>query len=106
MQRVEIDGDGLTLEDLERVAADTSTRVAMAAGVEERIARSRAVVEDAARRGAVVYGVTTGFGRLAETVIPLDRIEELQINLIRSHACGTGPALPRHEVRAITLLRA
>ncbi len=104
--RVEIDGDGLTLEDVERVARDAATEVALAPGVEERIVRSRAVVEDAIRHGAVVYGVTTGFGRLAETVIPLDRIEELQINLIRSHACGTGPALPRDEVRAITLLRA
>jgi histidine ammonia-lyase len=104
--RVEIDGDGLTLEQVEQVAHSVGAEVALAAGVEERILRSRAIVEDAIRRGAVVYGVTTGFGRLAETVIPLDRIEELQINLIRSHACGTGPALPREEVRAITLLRA
>jgi histidine ammonia-lyase len=103
---VEIDGDGLRLEDVERVAVDTAASVALAAGVEERIVRSRAVVEDAIRRGAVVYGVTTGFGRLAETVIPLERIEELQINLIRSHACGTGPALSRAETRAVTLLRA
>jgi histidine ammonia-lyase len=106
MRRVEIDGDGLTLEDLEAVATGADARVALAPGVEERIVRSRAVVEDAIRHGAVVYGVTTGFGRLAETVIPLDRIEELQINLIRSHACGTGPALSRAETRAITLLRA
>jgi histidine ammonia-lyase len=106
MQRVEIDGDGLTLEELERVATGAETEVALAAGVEARILRSRAIVEDAIQRGAVVYGVTTGFGRLAETVIPLDRIEELQINLIRSHACGTGPALTRAETRAITLLRA
>jgi histidine ammonia-lyase len=103
---VEIDGDGLRLEDVERVAVDTAASVALAAGVEERILRSRVVVEDAIRRGAVVYGVTTGFGRLAETVIPLERIEELQINLIRSHACGTGPALSRAETRAVTLLRA
>lgn len=106
MRRVEIDGDVLTLEEIERVARASDTEVALAAGVEERIVRSREVVEDAIRRGAVVYGVTTGFGRLAETVIPLHRIEELQINLIRSHACGTGPALSRHETRAITLLRA
>jgi histidine ammonia-lyase len=104
--RVEIDGDGLTLEQVEQVAHSVGIEVALAPGVEERILRSRAVVEDAIGRGAVVYGVTTGFGRLAETVIPLDRIEELQINLIRSHACGTGPALPREAVRAITLLRA
>ncbi len=104
--RIEIDGDSLTLEDIGRVAADTSAIVALAAGVEARIARSRAVVEDAITRGAVVYGVNTGFGRLAETVIPHERIEELQLNLIRSHACGTGPALGRAETRAVTLLRA
>ena len=106
MRRIEIDGDGLALEELERVATDTSTEVGLAPGVEERILRSRAVVEDAVREGRVVYGVTTGFGRLAETSIPLDRIEELQLNLIRSHACGVGPALPRAETRAVTLLRA
>ena len=104
--RIEIDGDTLALEDIERVATDLSTEVVLAPGVEERIVRSRAVVEDAIARGAVVYGVTTGFGRLAETVIPLDRIEELQLNLIRSHACGTGAPLTRAETRAITLLRA
>ncbi|HEV7588234.1 MAG TPA: histidine ammonia-lyase [Longimicrobium sp.] len=106
MQRVDIDGDGLTLEDIVRVAEDPATPVALAAGVVERVLRSRRVVEDAIARGAVVYGVTTGFGRLAETVIPLDRIEELQLNLIRSHACGTGPPLSRAETRAVTLLRA
>src|SRR3954466_6493849 len=122
MQRVEIDGDGLSLEEIKRVARDPAQQVALATGVEARIARSRRVVEDAVARGAVVYGVTTGFGRLAETVIPLDRIEELQLNLIRSHACGTGPPPPpprprtppcapgpplsRAETRAVTLLRA
>jgi histidine ammonia-lyase len=106
LRRVEIDGDGLTLEDIVRVAEDPPAEVALAAGVEARVLRSRAVVEDAVARGAVVYGVTTGFGRLAETVIPLDRIEELQLNLIRSHACGTGPPLSRAETRAVTLLRA
>ena len=106
MPRVEIDGDGLGIEEIERIASDPSTEVALADGVEARILRSRAVVEDAVREGRIVYGVTTGFGRLAETSIPLDRIEELQLNLIRSHACGVGPALPRAETRAITLLRA
>jgi histidine ammonia-lyase len=105
-QRIEIDGDNLTLEDIERVALDCTAEVALAAGTEERIRRSRAVVDAALRDERVVYGVTTGFGRLAETVIPVDRVEELQLNLIRSHACGVGPALPRAETRAITLLRA
>ena len=105
-QRIEIDGDTLTLDDIERVAFDCKVEVALAPGTEERILRSRAVVETALREERVVYGITTGFGRLAETVIPIDRVEELQLNLIRSHACGVGPALPRAETRAITLLRA
>ncbi|HST57797.1 MAG TPA: aromatic amino acid lyase, partial [Longimicrobium sp.] len=104
--RIEIDGSTLTLEDVERVATDLDTRVALAPGAEERILRSRAVVERALAGGATVYGVTTGFGRLAETPIPPDRLEELQINLIRSHACGVGAPLPRTETRAMTLLRA
>jgi histidine ammonia-lyase len=104
--RIEIDGDTLSLEDVERVAAGAEAQVALADGVEERVRRSREVVEAAVRGGQTVYGVTTGFGRLAETPISLDRLEELQINLIRSHACGVGPALSRAETRAVTLLRA
>lgn len=104
--RIEIDGEGLTLEQVERVANDPSVEVAVAPAAEERIRRSRAVVERALAEGRVVYGLTTGFGRLAETVIPQDRVEELQLNLIRSHACGVGPGMARAEVRAITLLRA
>src|SRR4051812_3525189 len=69
LRRVEIDGDGLTLEDIVRVAGEPATEVALAAGVEARVLASRAVVDAAIRRGDVVYGVSTGFGRLAETVI-------------------------------------
>jgi histidine ammonia-lyase len=54
----------------------------------------------------VVYGVTTGFGRLADVAIPRNHLAELQLNLIRSHACGIGPPLPTEEVRAVMLLRA
>jgi histidine ammonia-lyase len=104
--RIEIDGDGLTLEQVEQVATDLQVEVALAPGTVERIRRSREVVERALAENRVVYGLTTGFGRLAETVIPQERVEELQLNLIRSHACGVGPAMARAEVRAITLLRA
>jgi histidine ammonia-lyase len=54
----------------------------------------------------VVYGVTTGFGKLSEVAIPPDRLAELQVNLVRSHAAGVGPLLPEREVRAMMLLRA
>jgi histidine ammonia-lyase len=105
-QRIEIDGDGLTLEQIEHVARGDGAEVAFAAGTVERMRRSRAVVEAAVASGGIVYGVTTGFGRLSDVAIAHDRLEELQINLIRSHACGVGMPLPRHESRAITLLRA
>ena len=104
-ERIGIDGDGLTLEDVERVARHGAP-VELTAGAVERMRRSRAVVERAVAEGRVVYGLTTGFGRLSEVAIPLDRLEELQINLIRSHACGVGAPLPREEARAVTLLRA
>ena len=106
MERIGIDGNGLTLEAIERVARGDGVRVELTPAALERMRRSRAVVERAVERGEVVYGVTTGFGRLAEVAIPLDRLEELQINLIRSHACGVGAPLPRAESRAVTLLRA
>ncbi len=55
---------------------------------------------------AVVYGVTTGFGKLSDIAIPHDRLAELQVNLVRSHAAGVGDLLPEREVRAMMLLRA
>ncbi|HET7275431.1 MAG TPA: histidine ammonia-lyase [Longimicrobiaceae bacterium] len=105
VEKLLIDGDNLTLEDLERVAR-SDVEVALGDGVREKIVRSRAVVEAAVQSGRVVYGVTTGFGRLSEVAIPHDKIEELQLNLIRSHACGVGEPLSREETRAVTLLRA
>jgi histidine ammonia-lyase len=104
--RVEIDGETLSLEDIARVAAGADVEVSLQADALERIRRSRAVVEEAVRSGRVVYGVTTGFGRLSDVVVERERLEELQQNLIRSHACGVGTPLPRAETRAITLLRA
>ena len=53
----------------------------------------------------MVYGVTTGFGQLATTRIPIDQVRQLQLNLIRSHAVGVGEPLPRDVVRAAMLLR-
>jgi histidine ammonia-lyase len=86
--------------------AGAEVEVSLHAEALERIRRSRAVVEEAVRSGRVVYGVTTGFGRLSDVVVERGRLEELQENLIRSHACGVGTPLPRTETRAITLLRA
>lgn len=56
--------------------------------------------------GERIYGVNTGFGKLADTVIPAADLAQLQVNLIRSHAVGWGPILNREEVRSMILLRA
>jgi histidine ammonia-lyase len=105
LETVRIDGESLRLEDVESVAVG-GTRVSINPGAMEAMRRSREVVERALTAERVVYGVTTGFGRLSDVVVSRDRLEELQLNLIRSHACGVGAPLPRAAVRAITLLRA
>jgi histidine ammonia-lyase len=101
-----LDGATLTLEGLEEVCGESGRPVGLAADARSRVERAREVVDRAVRENRVVYGLTTGFGRLAETVISSDRLEELQLNLIRSHACGVGRPLSRAETRAVTLLRA
>jgi len=104
--QLEIYGDRLRLEDIERVARGEVAEVRLAAEARERVEAARAFVERIVEERRVVYGITTGFGALAHVVIPPDRIRELQANLIRSHASGVGAPLPVDEVRAITLLRA
>ena len=99
-----VDGRGLTLEDVERVADGARARLAPEAS--RRMEASRAVVEAVISSGRAVYGVTTGFGRLADTAIPRDRLAALQVNLLRSHAAGVGEPLPERDGRAIALLRA
>ncbi len=97
---VELRGGDLTLADVERVARPPYAPVVLAASARERITAARALVERAVAEGRVVYGITTGFGALAEVVIPPDHIRELQLNLIRSHAGGVGAPLPEAEARA------
>src|SRR5262249_28046121 len=66
---------------------------------------SREIVDDIERQGRPVYGVSTGFGALANTFIAPERRAELQHALIRSHAAGVGAPMPREVVRAMMLLR-
>jgi histidine ammonia-lyase len=70
-----------------------------------RIRASAASVERIVAGGETVYGINTGFGLLANTAIPADRLAELQRNLILSHSCGLGDALPRHVVRLMIVLK-
>jgi histidine ammonia-lyase len=103
---VQVQGE-LALEQVERVARGAGrVRVQLAPDARERVVAARAVVDAIVREERVVYGITTGFGALSEVVVPRDRIRELQVNLIRSHAAGVGTPLDEIETRAIMLLRA
>jgi len=100
-------GHAVSLEQLDAVARGTAT-VVLPDDVRARIDRAREAVDRLARDGDAapnVYGVNTGFGALAETRIAAEQIRALQRNLVRSHACGVGPLLPREAVRAMMFLR-
>src|SRR5512139_849475 len=100
-----IDGASLDLAALEAVARE-GRPVRLADAARQAVRASRRVVDEAVSRGAVVYGVTTGFGSFADVHIPLDRLRELQLNLLRSHAAGVGAPLGETETRDLLLLRA
>jgi histidine ammonia-lyase len=80
--------------------------VALDSDAAERMRTSRAVIERLVADGATVYGVTTGFGDLANVRIEPEQVAELQRNLVRSHTAGVGDPLPADVVRAMLLLRA
>ena len=102
---VVLDGNALTIDDVFSVAV-RSAPVKLAPLARDRAMQTRRHIEALVERKAVAYGVTTGFGKLSDVVIPIDRLAELQVNLIRSHAAGVGALLPEREVRAMMLLRA
>jgi histidine ammonia-lyase len=104
-QAIEVDGHSLTLDDVVGVARH-GRRVSLGDDTRERMSRVRAVIESKVAAGEAVYGVTTGFGKLSDVAIPAERLSELQVNLVRSHAAGVGALLPEDEVRAMMLLRA
>jgi len=100
-----LDGESLTVEQVVRVAAKDEA-VSLAPQALEKMLRSRAVIERLEGGALPVYGVNTGVGHLANVRIPRAELEQLQRNVVRSHACGVGQPLTRQEVRAMMLIRA
>ena len=105
MVSVSIDGRSLDLEDVALVARGEAHAV-LAPEAVERMAASRAIVDACVDEGLVRYGITTGFGKFSDIVISASDNENLQRNLIMSHACGMGEPFPEEIVRAMILLRA
>ncbi len=104
MNKIYIDGNSLSLEQVKAVAED-NVIIELTQEAKEKIQVCRDYVDKIIADGKIVYGLTTGFGKFANITIPADKLEELQENLIISHATGVGPYFSKSETRAIMLLR-
>ncbi|MGA6956975.1 MAG: histidine ammonia-lyase [Candidatus Acidiferrales bacterium] len=105
MSAIQIDGENLSCEILYRIVFDGAP-VELAPAARKKMLASRAVIERLIASDQAVYGVNTGFGKLASVRISREQIGELQVNLVRSHACGMGAPLSEAETRAMLALRA
>ena len=104
MKKVAVDGETLTIQDVAAVAR-CGVEVVIPQKTRKKVTRCRRILEEFVEERKVVYGVTTGFGALGSVRIPPEKIKQLQLNLIRSHASGVGKPLPKDATRALMLLR-
>jgi len=99
-----LDGNSLSVDDLVELGK-FHFKINLTKEAEEKVKASRAVIDQIVKENRVVYGITTGFGKFARTVIEKDKLRELQENLIRSHAAGVGKALTPEKTRMLLALR-
>jgi histidine ammonia-lyase len=102
---IALTGNDLTFEQLYAVTLQHES-VEIAPDAVARMKASRSVVDRLLAAGQTAYGINTGFGKLASVRISSEQVRQLQINLVRSHACGVGTPLSEPETRAMILLRA
>ncbi len=105
MKTIILDGNSLNLEDLIKIGKNRA-KVKLSDKAIENVNRAREVVDKIVRENRVVYGVTTGFGQFSNVVIDKKDVEELQYNLLRSHAAGVGDYFDKEIARMIMVLRA
>src|SRR5271166_3685826 len=98
-------GNDLTFNELYAVAFHHD-RVSLSPEAIARMNASRAVVDQLVASGKTAYGINTGFGKLASVRISTEQVRQLQVNLVRSHACGVGLPLSEAETRSMIVLRA
>ncbi len=105
MKTLELDGESLNLDNVWAWAHSSGAKLSLAQKARKQIEQSHKLVSHIADGKAAVYGVNTGFGLLSDVKIPKEKLAQLQINLLRSHAVGVGAALPIPEAKAAMLLR-
>ena len=97
--------DGAELS-VEEIISITSAKLTLSEKVWQRIADNRAALENLIEQsGERYYGINTGFGSLYSVTVSPDGLQQLQTNLLRSHACGVGPAVPQAIVRLTLLMK-
>lgn len=101
---IKLTGNDLTIAQLERICLHEEM-VEIAEDALLAVEKSRLAVEKIVAAERTIYGITTGFGKFSDLRINQHDVEQLQINLIRSHACGVGEAFPVAVSRAMILLR-
>jgi histidine ammonia-lyase len=110
MNRITLDGENLTLEDVVAVARSPDRQeqieVTLSPEAWHKVRRAERAVQDFVNTGQVVYGVTTGFGAFKDRIIPVDQVAQLQRNILMSHAVGVGEPLDEATTRALMLIRA
>ncbi|QQE81178.1 histidine ammonia-lyase [Alicyclobacillus sp. SO9] len=102
---VVLNGNDLTLDNVYNVVVRGAECI-ISDDAWKKVRASRNRIERQVTQGNIVYGVTTGFGKLSDVSIDEHHVEPLQANLLRSHAVGVGEPMPQDVVRAMLLLRA
>ena len=102
---IQLTGNDLTFTQLYAVAL-RHEQVSLSPEAIVRMKASRQIVDQLVASGKTAYGINTGFGKLASVRISTEQVRQLQVNLVRSHACGVGTSLSEAETRAMMLLRA
>jgi histidine ammonia-lyase len=105
-QQLILDGESLTIEDVVAVANQPEIRVSISEAAWEQVRRAARAVQDFVARGEIVYGITTGFGAFKDRIISPEQVEQLQRNILVSHAVGVGNLLDQPTTRAMMLIRA
>lgn len=108
MKQITLNGESLTFEQVLAVAygKPNEPRVVLSEDARANVEKAAAAVDTLLERGEIAYGITTGFGAFKDKIISREQVEELQRNIVISHAVGVGNAFDTPTVRAIMLIRA
>ncbi|CAL1594998.1 unnamed protein product [Knipowitschia caucasica] len=99
-----LDGNSLSSNDLVNLGRGFY-KIKLTSEAERKVVQSRELLDTIVKENRVVYGITTGFGKFARTVIPVSKLKELQENLVRSHSAGVGNPLSPERTRMLLALR-